>query len=1113
MTANTSVSRWAARIAEASWLLALSFIPLYFNLYSARHFEPDKIAVVRSLALVGAAAVLIGLLDTWLSREKRKPAVTDPPPEEATPVPPLWRRFAAIPLAVPTAVYAGVFLLTTITSVTPWMSFWGSYQRLQGTYTNLSYIMLFIVILVTLRHREQLERMVTIMIATGIAVAGYGLLQHFGLDPLPWRGDVLTRIASTMGNSIFVAAYMIMIVPFALYRMLVAFSDAPTAPQAGPLLGREWLWTLVRALLVLAGLMLLLATIKFGAVIRVIDARYWWVWPGSIVATTTIWWLLTINFDRGDRRMPLWPGLFTMGFLLLFALQFAISAGSGAQTLLTSDQAAHASDWSIWFFASLAALIGAYALGMTLPRRPLEPTRAGRLLDGAAAGLATLMLLVAIVFSQSRGPWIGLGAGLFVFFSLVLWQALRHARATDQMTRARLFRGLLIGWVTLTLAVGGFLITFNLSKAPVFEQLRDVPYIGRMGRLLEVGEGTGLVRRLIWIGDEHAGGAIALIMSDPVRAVIGWGPESMFVAFNPFYPPSLANIEARGASPDRSHQALLDELVTRGLLGLVSYLFLLVSFVFLSWKLMRNSTSWRWQVFFIACLSTITATFVEGLTGIPIVSTLTHFWMVLAMTVTGGALAGHYRLSLAPLEPAVAAVPEDGASAEQAHRSGQASGKRRKGPVRGQQVARGGNSARSRNTVPGAGPIFAYSMVAVLTLIAIFSFNFNPIRADMHFQQAQGLSERAETSADGLIMALNEYLQTIRLNAREDFYYLNLGRVLMSLADTVRAQSPELGTPKDDPQLTVLLGLDSSSAIASFVQQSTPNELMSYAEAVLLHAHNRSPLNKDHFANLGRLNSVWYRWSNDPVHLENALDWYDQVEELAPQDVTLLNEFAGVLILKGDQLMAEGQTEEAQAAFARAEELLQRSAALDQRYVDTYIRLADLTLSRNQDLIAATNAYSQAIGISARQTVNSIENVANALAEQPELILQLRDAYLRVIATQEERYQKLDPQSSAAQSLRSDLALLHTVAGLLSVRGGDTEAALVAYARAAELEPNNLNYIRNYAIVLSEVSRHADAVAELRALIGRLEVGTGNEATIAEAQQLIAYFEQLQGAP
>ena len=51
--------RWCERIAEAAWLLALTLIPLFFNLYSARHFEPDKAAVLRSLALVAITAVLI----------------------------------------------------------------------------------------------------------------------------------------------------------------------------------------------------------------------------------------------------------------------------------------------------------------------------------------------------------------------------------------------------------------------------------------------------------------------------------------------------------------------------------------------------------------------------------------------------------------------------------------------------------------------------------------------------------------------------------------------------------------------------------------------------------------------------------------------------------------------------------------------------------------------------------------------------------------------------------------------------------------------------------------------------------------------------------------------
>ena len=156
--------------------------------------------------------------------------------------------------------------------------------------------------------------------------------------------------------------------------------------------------------------------------------------------------------------------------------------------------------------------------------------------------------LTTIFFTQSRGPWLGLGAALFVFFTLLLWRAYGRARAAGS-PRAGLLRGLLAGEIGLALVLGAFLVAFNLSSAPVFQQLRSVPYIGRMGTLLETDSGTGLVRRLIWSGDDKAGGAIGLITSDPLRAVIGWGPESMFVAYNKFYPPALANIEARVLVP------------------------------------------------------------------------------------------------------------------------------------------------------------------------------------------------------------------------------------------------------------------------------------------------------------------------------------------------------------------------------------------------------------------------------------------------------------------------------------------------------------------------------------------------------------------------------------
>src|SRR5690349_13213099 len=137
-----------------------------------------------------------------------------------------WRRLNSIPLALPTLVYALVFLFATITSVVPTTSFWGSYQRLQGTYTNLSYVGLAAIIVLTLRRRDQLERLITVAILGSLPAVGYGLVQHYQIDPLPWKGDVISRVASTMGNSIFVAAYLIMIVPYALYRAIAAFHES-----------------------------------------------------------------------------------------------------------------------------------------------------------------------------------------------------------------------------------------------------------------------------------------------------------------------------------------------------------------------------------------------------------------------------------------------------------------------------------------------------------------------------------------------------------------------------------------------------------------------------------------------------------------------------------------------------------------------------------------------------------------------------------------------------------------------------------------------------------------------------------------------------------------------
>ncbi|MFQ5696354.1 MAG: hypothetical protein ACE5HB_10225, partial [Terriglobia bacterium] len=109
--------------------------------------------------------------------------------------------------------------------------------------------------------------------------------------------------------------------------------------------------------------------------------------------------------------------------------------------------------------------------------------------------------------------------------------------------------------------------------------LRNVPYAARLARVLDVEHDTGKVRVLVWEG------ATNLLRADLRRAVIGYGPETIFFALRRFYPPALAHYEKRGTFPDRAHNETLDALITTGAIGLVAELavFLAIFLRLLRW--------------------------------------------------------------------------------------------------------------------------------------------------------------------------------------------------------------------------------------------------------------------------------------------------------------------------------------------------------------------------------------------------------------------------------------------------------------------------------------------------------------------------------------------------
>jgi tetratricopeptide (TPR) repeat protein len=566
---------------------------------------------------------------------------------------------------------------------------------------------------------------------------------------------------------------------------------------------------------------------------------------------------------------------------------------------------------------------------------------------------------------------------------------------------------------------------------------------------------------------------VALIAYDPVRTVIGWGPESMFVAYNKVYPPALANIEARGASPDRSHEAYLDELVTKGLLGLISYLFVLISFFTLAWRLASRTSTWRMQVLYIAGIATVISHLIEGLTGIPIVSTLMMLWVTLAVVVVAGAVDGQYSLDAAPN---AAAEPVSDAAAAAAPAKGQAAqrgGRRRQGAVaRGAaqgRVVRGRASGTSNSAA-----LMIYAIVGVLALAGVWFFNVDNVYADMRFQQGQGLSDNPNATYEQQLAGAIYYLDAVRMEPQQDFYYLNLGRSLMNLTDIKRqTTNGQLGQPKPDAKVSDLLRMGDDQEVQDLLIRQAPLETMSYAQAVLEQARQLNKLNKDHYANLARMHSFWYsRLSQDPQQLLQSIDWYKQGHEIAPQDVTILNEYASAVALMGNYSRQHQDEAAAQNYYTQANQLLAQSKQLDPRYGDTDLRLADVMRLQGR-AAEASDLYLKQLAANPHALDSQISQIVDSMADQPDQLRRLRDGY------------------AAASAKKADDAALYSFMGLISVRLKELPQAADSFGRWTQLQPQSIEAHRNYTLVLSDTKQYPQALAEAQTML-----------TLAQQQQL-----------
>ena len=117
-------------------------------------------------------------------------------------------------VAVSVAGFGLIFFISTLLSPLPWVSVWGRDFGDLGydLYSTLSYLVIFFAVAFRVRTQGQLLRIALIVAAVGTFSAAYGVSQAFGWDPIG-RGEGLNRVIASLGNPLFLGAYLVMTIP------------------------------------------------------------------------------------------------------------------------------------------------------------------------------------------------------------------------------------------------------------------------------------------------------------------------------------------------------------------------------------------------------------------------------------------------------------------------------------------------------------------------------------------------------------------------------------------------------------------------------------------------------------------------------------------------------------------------------------------------------------------------------------------------------------------------------------------------------------------------------------------------------------------------------------
>lgn len=185
-----------SRIIKLFYLSLFLFTPIIFTSINSELFELPKMYFVYSLTIIIACLHLINYFRGHIS------------------------LFHFSFLDIPLIVFYLSQLISTIFSIDVHTSIFGYYSRLNGGLLSLTCYLTLYLIIKNYFDEQFRNNIIHISLISGFFVAGFGIAQHFGIDKNVWVQDVQARIFSTLGQPNWLAAYLCILLPFAIDKFL-----------------------------------------------------------------------------------------------------------------------------------------------------------------------------------------------------------------------------------------------------------------------------------------------------------------------------------------------------------------------------------------------------------------------------------------------------------------------------------------------------------------------------------------------------------------------------------------------------------------------------------------------------------------------------------------------------------------------------------------------------------------------------------------------------------------------------------------------------------------------------------------------------------------------------